>query len=519
MTRRNKYAGRMVLPLSPWQEPHEPAHAMLAKAADLNVPGAARLFRRLLDNPQGHLVTNVKPDDVARFCSVDGKMLRHASPQFEGQMVTVMGQRFRASDYSTAYRRWCPDCLLETGSHRTWWDLAYVTSCPQHGIALSERCSCGTRPTWGNSPSMLHCRCGCELSSSRAGRLAAHEVAFDGYLIGRMLGERLRPVPRLDAMPMHEVIETARAIGRFVLDPFSEKAFSHTQEDRRRLVSAGFNAVLELPATVQATLERIYSTMAHMLAPPHFLLSGEFRRWLVAEPENGIKDAIRRTIRRWTKSTSLQIGPHDLPYGYFTLLDVAAVCDFAPLNLRKIMALHGKPPREPILGNVDPVTVAWLRHHVGNRRNASELAEELDVSVRDVFLLRREGLVKPFVEGTGTVFQFFSPDESGRLIARITAVSRKDGNGAGLRSLTAVSRSLGVPVAGLVRAVLEGKLCVVKSGDGIGLSGVLVDVEESASLASLRMTAACDGFASPSRLMTQNPPETRLWVQNSLSSH
>jgi len=503
MTRRNNHAGRMVLPLSPRQEPHEPAHAMLAKAADLNVPGAASFFRRLLDNLPGRLVTNVQPDAVARFCGVDGRMLRHASPRFEGMMVSVIGERFRASDYSTAYRRWCPDCLLETGSHRTWWELAYVTSCPRHRIALSESCRCGERPTWASSPSLLHCRCGRELASSRGEQLDARDVAFDAYLIGRMTGERAQPVRWLDAMEMHEVMDTVRAVGRFVLDPFSETAFSYRQEDRRRLTSAGFNAILDVPAAVAATLGRIYAGMARMLAPPHFMHSDEFRFWLVRDFRNGLKETVRRSIRSWTESRTLVTGTYDVPYGYFTLEHAGVLCGFAPSSVRTIMKLRGMPVGEPMPGAVDPVTMAWLRHHVGGRRDGRGLAAELDVSAREIPALRQEGLVKPVVNATGVALHFYSPDESGRLIARIAAVSRKDGNGAGLRPLPAVSRSLGVPVAGLVRAALDGRLRAVKSGDGIGLSSFLVDVEESASLASLRMKAACDGFASSSRLMAQ----------------
>ncbi|MFU0503817.1 hypothetical protein [Pseudaminobacter sp. NGMCC 1.201702] len=237
--------------------------------------------------------------------------------------------------------------------------------------------------------------------------LDARDVAFDAYLIGRMTGERAQPVRWLDAMEMHEVMDTVGVVGRFVLDPFSETAFSYRQEDRRRLMSAGFNAILDVPAAVAATLERVYAGMEGMLAPPHFMHSDEFRFWLVRDFRNGLKETIRHSIRSWTESRTLAIGPRDVPYGYFTLEHAGVLCGFAPSS------------------------------------------------------------------------------------------------GAGLRPLPAVSRSLGVPVAGLVRAALEGRLRAVKSGDGIGLSGVLVDVEESASLASLRMRAACDGFASSSRLMAQ----------------
>jgi hypothetical protein len=406
-------------------------------------------------------------------------MLRHASPRFEGLMVSVIGERFRARDYSASYRRWCPDCLLETGSHRTWWELPYVTSCPRHGIALSESCICGERPTWAASPSVLHCRCGRELSSSRAETLDAGDVAFDAYLINRMTGERAQAVRWLDAMEMHEAMDAVRAVGRFVLDPFSETAFSHRQEDRRRLMSAGFNAILDIPAAVAATLGRIYAGMAHMLAPPHFMYSDEFRCWLVRDFRNGLKDAIRHCIRQWTETRTLGLGPHDVPYGYFALEHAGVTCGFDLAYVRNVMALHRKPLSGPMRGSVDPVTMAWLRHHVGNRRTAREVADELDVPLREVFPLMREGLVKPFAKVPGVAFLFFSPDEPGRLVRRIEVACRRNGDAAtSLLPLPAVSRSLGVPVAVLAKAVLDGDLRAARVSRGsVGLSRYLVDVD------------------------------------------
>ncbi|MGB3501068.1 MAG: TniQ family protein [Mesorhizobium sp.] len=474
---------RVVLPLSPLQQPHEPAHAILASAADLNVPGAAKFFRRLMDNPQGHLVTNVSPDDVARFCSVDVKMLRHASPRFQGQMVTLMGERFRASDYSTRHRRWCPECLLETGSHRTWWDLTYVTSCPRHLTALSESCACGLRPTWGNSTSLAHCRCGRELSSSPKEALAPSDVAFDDYLVGRMTGEKSRSVRWLDSMEMHEVIDTVRALGRFVLDPFSETVFSHRQEDRRRLVSAGFLAALDLPGAVEAALERIDAEMGHMLTAPHFMHSDEFRCWLLADPDSGIKSVVRRVIRRWTEASTAEM-PDSLPYGYFTLVHAAEVCDFSIFGIRAVLESYRKIPRRPFYANVDPVTLAWLRHHVGNRMNTKQIAEELDITVREIFPLRQEGYIKPFVEAAGTMSLFFSPDEPKRLMNLIASrCLAENGIAENTHPLPAASRSIGVPVSGLVSSIMDGKLRLAGvSRDGVGLSKFLVVTREAASL-------------------------------------
>jgi len=176
------------LPLRPRQETYEPAHAMLVKAADLNVPGAASYFRELLGNGPSQLVTSVDPQAVARFCRVDGAVLSHASPAFDGNFVTLMGHRFKRRDYTVKDRRWCPLCLGENGSHRTWWDLTHVTSCGRHRTLLRDACACGKRTRWAGSASLIACPCGRPLKDTPPNRPDWMDCAFDDYLVARLLG-------------------------------------------------------------------------------------------------------------------------------------------------------------------------------------------------------------------------------------------------------------------------------------------------------------------------------------------
>jgi hypothetical protein len=110
-----------------------------------------------------------------------------------------------------------------------------------------------------------------------------------------------------------------------------------------------------------------------------------------------------------------------------------------------------------------------------------------------------EGFVKPFAKAPGMAFLFFSPDEPGRLIRRIEAACRKNGDAAtSLLMLRTTSRSLGVPVAALVKAVLDGDLRAARiSKGGVGLSRYLVDVDEAASLVLSRPAATHPCPAGP----------------------
>ncbi len=477
--------GRVALPLRPSQESYEPAHAMLVKAADLNVPGAADYFRGLLGSRPGRLVTSIDPKLVAEFCRVDAEVLAHASPVFGATTVTLMGQRFRRRDYATTERRWCPSCLAENGSHRTWWDLTYVTSCPRHGMLLQNACVCGRRTIWARSASLVACRCGRWLKDTPPARPEWIDCGFDSYLIDRFLGHARCPVPWLDELPMFEVIDTVRILGEFVLDPFQEKGFAHAIESRHRLMAAGFAAITAFPSRIEATLTDVYERHQRKLHPPHRMHSKEFRVWLTTGDDTPMKKAIRRAIRRWTIRRA-PIDDHEVPYGYFALRHAGYLCDYSPDALLVVLRLKRPKACAGPLGmeRIDPETMAWLVRHVGGRIQDGLVAAELDIAYRELSPLRRDGLVDTFVQTTGSVYNFFSPDEPAKLVRRLLKLW--DGGATATARpvpLPDAARELDVPVASLVGAIVDGRLRVAgMSSNAIGLSRILVDFGAAAGL-------------------------------------
>lgn len=482
--------GQAALPLRPSQESFEPAHAMLVKAADLNVPGAANYFRGLLGNGPGRLVTSVDPQAVARFCRVDGTVLAHASPVFDRRFVTLMGQRFKRRDYATRERRWCPLCLGEDGSHRTWWDLTHVTSCTRHLTVLHDACACGRKTTWARSASLVACSCGRWLKDTPPKRPDWMDCAFDDYLVERLLGNPRQEVQWLDAIEMHDVIDTVRIVGDFVLDPFEEKGLGNTVDGRHRLMAAGFKAIVDFPRPIETMLACVYRDRLDMLRPPHRMHSGEFRVWLATGKDMPMKKAIRRVIRKWTVRFAPEIGEDDIPFGYFTLRHAGNLCGYNHEALRVVLRL--KRPntwgRHVEMPRVDPETMAWLVRNVGGSIGDSELASLLDVEFRELGPLRRCQHVETFVQATGAAYSFFSPDEAGRLVRRLSKFWKgRHASGTMALGLPGAARELNTPVAGLVSAILDGWLKVSGIAPAArGLSQVLVDVEKAAALSLAR---------------------------------
>ncbi|WP_143748443.1 hypothetical protein [Mesorhizobium carmichaelinearum] len=137
---------------------------------------------------------------------------------------------------------------------------------------------------------------------------------------------------------------------------------------------------------------------------------------------------------------------------------------------------------------VDPETMAWLVRHVRESIGETELASLLDVEFRELGPLRRCQHVDTFVQATGAAYSFFSPDEPARLVRRL--LKRLDGGeAASTRSLPlpVAARERDVPLAGLISAILDGRLRVAgTSPKALGLSRIRIDADAAATLNLLR---------------------------------
>jgi len=466
------------LPLTVWHNRGEPAHGLLARAVDLNVPGALRTYRRLFGSKDGHLVTNIPPREVALFCSADPDRVATSSPRFEGQFVSLLGELLRGRDYSVRHRRWCPDCLLEAGWHRAWWDVGFVTSCPRHGCSLVDLCPCGRNITWANQPGLLFCTCGRELATAPSARLSDGECAFDRYVVGRMTGEGVLRDAWLDPLPLHEAADLVRQLGGFVLDPFQERSFSGNQDSVREVMAAGFQAVSDFPASVERAMERV-RTEEDRLKPPHFLHSNEFRSWLVESEPASLAGALSGFFLHHARRDRRPGAEGEIPYGWFRLEHGADLCCVSQAEFRRILRALGAWPRRGTAGGwlcIDPFFLGWLARNVRNGKDIKELADDLDVTEADARSLVQTGLVQPFVPRGWGIREFFGPAEPEALLRKMaTKIAPRETEFKRLYPLPLAADDLGLSIADAVIDVLDDRLPVhALSKQGIGISKFLV---------------------------------------------
>ena len=277
------------------------------------------------------------------------------------------------------------------------------------------------------------------------------------------------------------------SLGEFILEPFQERGLGHSTEARHRIMAAGFDAIASFPARIEATLADIYVNHARKLKPPHRMNSSEFRVWLTTGSETPIKKAIRRAIRLWTARTKPDLDEYDIPYGYFAAEHAGYLCSYSHAALMAVLRQRRPEFASQPVGKerIDPETMAWLVRHVGSRIEADQLAASLDILPREMTPLRQAGFVQKFVELQGFVYDFFSPLESCRFMDRVLERAgetlQPDDRFVPLRQ---AAQELDVPVAELVREVLEGRLQATKNGwkRSGGLSRFLVDMEAASAL-------------------------------------
>lgn len=134
-----------------------------------------------------------------RFASGRGDRLQ--------SFVSLGGQTVRRDDWTLATRRFCPACLAEDPYHRAWFDLAFVRTCPIHGVDLTDVAPDGTSVGWKRSSldvTNLHGRL-----AKASPRLDGPPPTLEAYVLGRMGVIPAAAHDLLDARPVHEVVEAA----------------------------------------------------------------------------------------------------------------------------------------------------------------------------------------------------------------------------------------------------------------------------------------------------------------------
>jgi hypothetical protein len=213
------------LPLWVVPEKDEPAHGILLRLSTRNGILSRGLVAELTGLTPFNLRMGIGIDRLASIIQCDPNVIRHSTiTEVEAGHQMIRGQRIVTKrDVDRKHRRYCPQCVSESGYHRFWFDLRFVTSCPEHGIELSKRCSCGGNLGWSDVD-IVKCRCCTDGHASLVPRAAAHPdvIAMDAWALGRLGAHILTPMPVLDKMSFTAALDTIGRIGMLAINGFQE---------------------------------------------------------------------------------------------------------------------------------------------------------------------------------------------------------------------------------------------------------------------------------------------------------
>jgi hypothetical protein len=157
----------------------------------------------------------------------------------------------------------CPDCLAESGHHRSIWFLDALTACARHGTRLISSCPQCSLPLRWSGPGMHLCskrRCRFDLRKAEPGRVP------EGQLAGIRGLDRLFHCddPAAEAplgMPFGEALHVAVTLGQFALGMEKVSRLPGYIERHRGemhlILDAGWDALSDWPNGFRRLLDRL----------------------------------------------------------------------------------------------------------------------------------------------------------------------------------------------------------------------------------------------------------------------
>lgn len=194
----------------------EPAHGILLRLAERNGIQNTRLLSHMTRLQVSQLRSGKGTDRLAQILRCEPDAFMHSTFVYETRgFASVRGERLNfISDLDQTKRRACPRCIAESAYHRFWWDLSFVTTCPEHAVNLVDVCSCGETLSWKDVSIRKCCQCHVgSVSDVPASSADGAVLAMDRWALGRLgVGSRVS-APALDRMSMTTAMKIIHHVG------------------------------------------------------------------------------------------------------------------------------------------------------------------------------------------------------------------------------------------------------------------------------------------------------------------
>jgi hypothetical protein len=216
--------------------------------------------------------------ELARVSGIPEKAIRNSTMLVDKNEHVVLGGRIISKtgtiSSTASFGRVCSECLrddIESGQgpiecrpwRRTWWDIAGISSCPNHKAALLEGCpSCGM--TFRRTTlSPRYCECGYDLVEHTPEQLNGSETKADRYLLGRLGYLRQIPNNFLDLFVIDDAATIMLHLGRAKMwgrkPPSLVRHNKMSISARARAASTGLQVCDRWPTGFTALLDELAS--------------------------------------------------------------------------------------------------------------------------------------------------------------------------------------------------------------------------------------------------------------------
>ncbi|MCQ0093518.1 TniQ family protein [Roseovarius sp. M141] len=441
-----------------------------------------------------------KVDRLSNLTGVPSAQIMACGPQYAGDhMLTYKGETFGTKFMTRNHTTYCPACLLDDRTEepngervgRLSWMFAPVRVCPRHGIFLTQRKSAGYPGRFQDmnivAPS----------DQDLAAQIkAADEASVSGlqsYVVDRLSGKS-GPC-WLDAQDVDQAAKTCQRLGLHRIHGAFASISSMTIQKLNEAEAAGFEAASQGLDGIYSILDEIVqdATKENRFGGVRTAL-GEIYISLRSNNSNRdagpLKDVVRDFIIEHLPvepGSELLDGKvaHRKRHNVASLSKVSGIHQ-KTLNRALVQAgviAEGDPEQIEIRRTFDAVEGEALAHRINNSTPTKSIPGYLNCNRTQAQMMVRTGILKKLSNDPSIksgVMTNVANDDLDDFLVRFRAAGKPvQEPSAGMVNTIEASEVARVPVADIVRLVLDGRLATVETGcEELRFRSVFVRPEE-----------------------------------------
>jgi hypothetical protein len=173
--------------------------------------------------------------------------------------VSFRGQTLRRVYVRGRSRRFCADCLCDTGYYKLQWDLASIRVCPDHRVRLIDKCpGCRKKISWYH-PEILSCQCGYDLRSSPRKRVRSEDIKATEVLTCSLFGKVPEEQSPFRTFTYNALVELFLALhaGYYELRSPERRTIRQNDPNLHAILQRGYEIAEDWPNNFVKTLDRL----------------------------------------------------------------------------------------------------------------------------------------------------------------------------------------------------------------------------------------------------------------------